>query len=55
MKQDQYLWKDSNNSNKSFIIKKLLRIEEFVFQNKSPLTINEISNTNIPSVKNFIP
>ena len=55
MEQDQYLWKDSNNNNKSFIIKKVLKIEKFSFQNKSAPTMNEISNTNIPLVKSFIP
>ena len=54
MEQDQYLWKDSNNNNKSFIIKKLLKIEKFSFQNKSAPTMNEISNTNIPLLKSFI-
>ena len=55
MEQDRYLWKDSNNNNESFIIKKLLKIEKFSFQNKSAPTMNEISNTNIPLVKSFIP
>ena len=34
---------------------KLLRIEQFLFQNKNALTVNEIFNTSISSVKIVIP